>query len=109
MHERAHSGQAVDRPPRGHHRRMALRAPTARPGGRRHVASPSASKAAHNGPVRRQAAYLRVSTAQQSEALQREAIERAAAARGEKIDLWVAEKASGKRVDRPELDSLRVL
>jgi DNA invertase Pin-like site-specific DNA recombinase len=52
---------------------------------------------------------LRVSTAQQSEGLQREAIERAAAARGEKIDLWVVEKASGKRVDRPELESLRVL
>jgi DNA invertase Pin-like site-specific DNA recombinase len=59
--------------------------------------------------VRRQAAYLRVSTPQQSEALQRDAIERAAAARGENIDLWVAEKASGKRRDRPELDSLRVL
>jgi DNA invertase Pin-like site-specific DNA recombinase len=59
--------------------------------------------------VRRQAAYLRVSTPQQSEALQRDAIERAAAARGEKIDLWVAEKASGKRRDRPELESLRVL
>ncbi|HEY3236238.1 MAG TPA: recombinase family protein [Polyangiaceae bacterium] len=73
------------------------------------MASPSASKAAHNGPVRRQAAYLRVSTPQQSEALQRDAIERAAAARGETIDLWVAEKASGKRVDRPELESLRIL
>jgi DNA invertase Pin-like site-specific DNA recombinase len=59
--------------------------------------------------VRRQAAYLRVSTPQQSEGLQRDSIERAAAARGEKIDLWVAEKASGKRVDRPQLESLRVL
>lgn len=52
---------------------------------------------------------MRVSTAQQNEALQRETIERAAAARGERIDLWVTEKASGKRIDRPELDSLRVL
>lgn len=59
--------------------------------------------------MRRQAAYLRVSTPQQSEGLQRDAIERAAAARGEKIDLWVCEKASGRRVDRPELESLRVL
>lgn len=52
---------------------------------------------------------MRVSTPQQSEALQREAIERAATARGEKIELWVSEKASGKRVDRPQLESLRVL
>lgn len=52
---------------------------------------------------------MRVSTAQQNEALQREAIQRAAAARGETIDIWVTEKASGKRVDRPELDSLRNL
>jgi putative DNA-invertase from lambdoid prophage Rac len=57
--------------------------------------------------VRRQAAYLRVSTPQQSEGLQREAIQRAAGARGEPIDLWVTEKASGQRVDRPELDALR--
>ena len=74
-----------------------------------HVRVPSAQESAHNEPVRRQAAYLRVSTAQQNEALQREAIERAAAARGENIDFWVTEKASGKRVDRPELESLRVL
>jgi putative DNA-invertase from lambdoid prophage Rac len=59
--------------------------------------------------VRRQAAYLRVSTPQQSEALQRHAIEQAVAARGERIDLWVAEKASGSRVDRPELERLRGL
>jgi DNA invertase Pin-like site-specific DNA recombinase len=59
--------------------------------------------------VRRQAAYLRVSTPQQSEALQRDAISRAAAARGETIDLWFAEKISGKRTDRPELDRVRDL
>ncbi len=74
-----------------------------------HVAPPPGAKAAHNGPVRRQAAYLRVSTPQQSEGLQREAIERAAAARGEKIDVWFAEKVSGKGFHRPELDSLRDL
>jgi DNA invertase Pin-like site-specific DNA recombinase len=59
--------------------------------------------------VRRQAAYLRVSTPQQSEALQRDAISRAAAARGETIDLWFSEKVSGKRTDRPELDRVRDL
>lgn len=59
--------------------------------------------------VRRQAAYLRVSTAQQSEALQREAIQRAAAARGERVDLWFAEKVGGKAWKRPELDAVRVL
>lgn len=77
--------------------------------GASHVRSPPATKAPHNGAVRRQAAYLRVSTPQQSEAFQRDAIERAASARGEKIDLWVSEKASGKRVDRPQLESVRVL
>lgn len=87
----------------------ALRAPTARPFGRRHVAAPPGLESAHNGPVRRQAAYLRVSTPQQSEALQREAIQRAAAARGEAVELWFSEKVSGKASDRPELDSVRAL
>lgn len=59
--------------------------------------------------MRRQAAYLRVSTPQQSEALQREAIQRAAAARGEPIDLWFAEKVGGKATERPELDAVRAL
>lgn len=59
--------------------------------------------------MRRQAAYLRVSTAQQNEALQREAIQRAAAARGEPIDLWFAERVGGRASDRPELDAIRNL
>lgn len=59
--------------------------------------------------MRRQAAYLRVSTPQQSEALQREAIQRAAAARGEPVELWFQEKRSGSALDRPELDSVRAL
>jgi DNA invertase Pin-like site-specific DNA recombinase len=59
--------------------------------------------------VARQAAYLRVSTPKQSEELQRDAITRAAAARGETIDLWFAEKMGGKRQDRPELERVRDL
>lgn len=59
--------------------------------------------------MRRQAAYLRVSTAQQSEALQREAIERAVQARGERVDEWFSEKRSGARLDRPELEAVRRL
>lgn len=59
--------------------------------------------------MRRQAAYLRVSTAQQNEALQREAIQRAAAARGEPIELWFAERVGGRASDRPELDAVRTL
>ena len=52
---------------------------------------------------------MRVSTPQQSEALQREAIERAAAARGEAVELWFSEKVSGKASARPELDAVRAL
>lgn len=59
--------------------------------------------------MRRQAAYLRVSTAQQNEALQREAIQRAAAARGELVDLWFSETVGGKASERPELDAVRAL
>lgn len=59
--------------------------------------------------MRRQAAYLRVSTAQQNEALQREAIQRAAAARGELVELWFAERVGGRSSDRPELDAVRTL
>lgn len=72
-------------------------------------APPAGAESAHNGPVRRQAAYLRVSTPQQSEALQREAIERAAAARGETVDLWFSETVSGKASARPQLDAVRAL
>jgi len=59
--------------------------------------------------VRRTAAYLRVSSRGQDEALQREAITRAAAARGETVDLWASEVRSGKASLRPELDALRGL
>lgn len=34
---------------------------------------------------------------------------RAAAARGEPVDLWFAERVGGKASDRPELDSVRAL
>jgi len=50
-----------------------------------------------------------VSTPQQSEALQREALQRAAAARGEPIDLWFSEARSGEALERPELDAVRAL
>lgn len=59
--------------------------------------------------MRRTAAYLRVSSRGQDEALQREAITRAAAARGEPVDLWFSEVRSGKASLRPELDAIRGL
>ena len=46
------------------------------------------------------AAYVRVSTAEQNEARQREAL----AVRG--IDKWFTEKASGKNTDRPEFQKM---
>ena len=45
-------------------------------------------------------AYVRVSTAEQNEARQREAL----AVRG--IDKWFIEKASGKNTDRPEFQKI---
>jgi DNA invertase Pin-like site-specific DNA recombinase len=59
--------------------------------------------------VRQTAAYLRVSSRGQDEALQREAISRAAAARGQPVDVWFSEKRSGKASLRPELDAVRDL
>jgi DNA invertase Pin-like site-specific DNA recombinase len=59
--------------------------------------------------VRQTVAYLRVSSRGQDEALQREAISRAAAARGETVDRWFSEVRSGKASLRPELDAIRVL
>lgn len=53
------------------------------------------------------AAYVRVSSKTQNDAMQRAAIERAAAARGDTIGSWYAEKRSAKTIDRPELDRLR--
>lgn len=41
--------------------------------------------------------------------MQREAISRAAAARGETVDLWASEVRSGKASLRPELDAIRGL
>lgn len=52
------------------------------------------------------AAYVRVSSASQSHAMQREAIERAAAARGDVVQLYT-ETASGGTMFRPTLDLLR--
>ena len=52
-------------------------------------------------------AYLRVSSRGQDHAMQRLAVERAAAARGETIGEFYTEKLSGKNLDRPELSRLR--
>jgi len=54
-------------------------------------------------------AYLRVSSRSQSLATQRAAIKKAAAARGDKIDMWHEEKRSGAKLARPVLDKVREL
>lgn len=53
------------------------------------------------------AAYVRVSSKSQDHAAQRSAIERAAAARGDSVASWYAEKQSGKTMERSELLRLR--
>jgi DNA invertase Pin-like site-specific DNA recombinase len=53
------------------------------------------------------AAYVRVSSKAQDHASQRAAIERTAAARGDKIKTWYAEKKSAKTLAREELQRLR--
>ncbi len=53
------------------------------------------------------AAYCRVSSKAQSLATQRSAIERCAAARGDAVATWYAEKVSGARLARAELLRLR--
>jgi len=53
------------------------------------------------------AGFVRVSSRAQDLGMQKAAIERAAAARGETIGVWYAEKRSGKVLARPELDRLR--
>lgn len=53
------------------------------------------------------AAYVRVSSRAQDQATQRAAIERAAAARGDEIAQWYAEKQSARTIVRPELARLR--
>jgi DNA invertase Pin-like site-specific DNA recombinase len=55
----------------------------------------------------RVAAYVRVSSKAQDHASQRSAIEREAAARGDAIEAWYAEKRSGKTLTRPQLEALR--
>jgi len=53
------------------------------------------------------AAYVRVSTRQQTLEAQKEAIERAAHARGDEIGEWFEEKISAAKLKRPELVRLR--
>jgi len=53
------------------------------------------------------AAYVRVSSRGQDLATQRDAIRRAAAARGDTIVRWFSEKRSAAKLDRPELAALR--
>ncbi len=66
-------------------------------------------KEGKSGRVKPAAAYLRVSTTQQDWKLQRLAVARAAAARGDRIPkrLWFEEKKSGGTIDRPVLHKLR--
>jgi DNA invertase Pin-like site-specific DNA recombinase len=53
------------------------------------------------------AAYVRVSSKSQDTAMQRSAIERAASARGDRVEHWFSEQRSGRTIQRPELDRLR--
>lgn len=62
---------------------------------------------AESRPAVNAAAYVRVSSKAQDLAMQRAAIERAAAARGDTIVEWFEEKASARTIDRPELNRLR--
>jgi len=50
--------------------------------------------------------YIRVSSRGQDHAMQRSAIERAAAARGDTVGEWYAEKRTATTLDRPELSRL---
>lgn len=52
-------------------------------------------------------AYVRVSSRAQDLGMQKAALEKAAAARGDAIEEWFSEKRSGKLLARPELDRLR--
>lgn len=63
--------------------------------------------AALSGRERVIAAYIRVSSASQDHAYQRRAIELAASARGEPVTRWYAETASGKSLERKELQKMR--
>ena len=59
------------------------------------------------GRVSAAAAYLRVSSQKQNAALQRDAVTRAARARGDRLRLWFEEKRSGSSMQRPALQKLR--
>jgi DNA invertase Pin-like site-specific DNA recombinase len=52
-------------------------------------------------------AYVRVSSASQTHTMQREAIERAAKARGDKLVDWYVDTWTGATTERPELSRLR--
>jgi DNA invertase Pin-like site-specific DNA recombinase len=52
-------------------------------------------------------AYVRVSSRSQSIDTQKDAIKRAARARGDTVDVWFAETASGRTSDRPVLSRVR--
>lgn len=60
-----------------------------------------------NAPPGLIAGYIRVSTPSQDHAYQRAAIEQAARARGEHVDRWFADVASGGTMDRPQLERMR--
>ena len=68
--------------------------------------APAAHKEAYNAAVDA-AAYVRVSTRQQSLEAQKGVISRAATARGDKIVAWYGEKAAGYKLERAELAELR--
>ncbi len=53
------------------------------------------------------AAYIRVSTKSQDGKTQRAAIERAARARGDRVEQWYFEKKGGETLDRAQLTQLR--
>jgi DNA invertase Pin-like site-specific DNA recombinase len=53
------------------------------------------------------AAYVRVSSKSQDLGMQKSAIERAAAARGDTVRVWYAEKKSARVLARPQLDAVR--
>src|SRR5207244_2180810 len=70
----------------------------------------SAAPRSHNGWMGLMAAaYIRVSSRSQNHATQRDAILRAASARGDRITQWFEERRSAKKLDRPMLASVREL
>jgi DNA invertase Pin-like site-specific DNA recombinase len=63
-------------------------------------------KEAAPSSLRQAAAYVRVSSRSQDDAMQRSAIERAASARGDAVGEWRAEKRSARTMAREELQRL---